>query len=123
VADTTVALGRRILAKPADAAGRGDAARAVGPQPPRLHGRGRGPGAAHRPGPERFARPGGRADRGRIAAYVRSGEPFGKAGAYGIQGRFAAWVQRIEGSYTGIMGLPLFETAALLGGAGFTHNR
>ncbi|MBL8314443.1 MAG: Maf family protein, partial [Rubrivivax sp.] len=57
-----------------------------------------------------------------IAAYVRSGEPFGKAGAYGIQGRFAAWVQRIEGSYTGIMGLPLFETAALLRGAGFTPN-
>jgi septum formation protein len=92
--------------------GSGDAARAVRPQPPRAHGRGRGPGAAHRPGGERFARPGGRAGRAEIAAYVRSGEPFGKAGAYGIQGRFAAWVQRIEGSYTGIMGLPLFETAA-----------
>ena len=57
-----------------------------------------------------------------IAAYIRSGEPFGKAGAYGIQGRFAAWVQRIEGSYTGIMGLPLFETAALLKGVGLALN-
>jgi septum formation protein len=45
---------------------------------------------------------------------VDSGEPRGKAGAYGIQGRAAAWISRIEGSYSGIMGLPLHETAALL---------
>jgi septum formation protein len=49
-----------------------------------------------------------------IAYYVASGEPFGKAGAYGIQGRAAAFIERIEGSYSGIMGLPLFETAQLL---------
>jgi len=49
-----------------------------------------------------------------IAAYVASGEPAGKAGAYGIQGRAAEFVARIAGSYSGIMGLPLFETAALL---------
>jgi septum formation protein len=49
-----------------------------------------------------------------LERYVASGEPFGKAGAYGIQGRAAAFVERIEGSYSGIMGLPLFETAALL---------
>lgn len=49
-----------------------------------------------------------------IARYVASGEPFGKAGAYGIQGRAAEFVARIAGSYSGIMGLPLFETAALL---------
>ncbi|TAM07713.1 MAG: septum formation inhibitor Maf [Paraburkholderia sp.] len=49
-----------------------------------------------------------------IARYVASGEPFGKAGAYGIQGRAAEFVERIDGSYSGIMGLPLFETAALL---------
>jgi septum formation protein len=49
-----------------------------------------------------------------IAAYIASGEPFGKAGAYGIQGRAAAFISHIEGSYTGIMGLPLFETAELL---------
>ena len=49
-----------------------------------------------------------------INAYIASGEPFGKAGAYGIQGRAAAFISRIEGSYSGIMGLPLYETAQLL---------
>jgi septum formation protein len=49
-----------------------------------------------------------------IARYVASGEPFDKAGAYGIQGRAAGFIRRIEGSYTGIMGLPLFETSDLL---------
>jgi septum formation protein len=53
-----------------------------------------------------------------IAAYVASGEPFGKAGAYAIQSAAAAWIEKIEGSYTGIMGLPLHETAALLEWAG-----
>ena len=43
----------------------------------------------------------------RIAAYVASGEPFDKAGAYAIQGRAGAFVERLEGSYTGVMGLPL----------------
>ena len=50
----------------------------------------------------------------RIAAYVQSGEPFDKAGAYGIQGRAGAFVERLEGSYSGVMGLPLYETANLL---------
>ncbi|KAF1019857.1 MAG: Maf-like protein YhdE [Paracidovorax wautersii] len=49
-----------------------------------------------------------------IEAYVASGEPMGKAGAYAIQGRAAAFIEHISGSYTGIMGLPLFETAQLL---------
>jgi septum formation protein len=49
-----------------------------------------------------------------IQRYIASGEPFGKAGAYAVQGRAAAFVQRIEGSYSGIMGLPLAETAELL---------
>jgi septum formation protein len=53
-------------------------------------------------------------DPERIAAYVQSGEPFDKAGGYAIQGRAAAFVERLEGSYTGVMGLPLFETANLL---------
>ena len=53
-------------------------------------------------------------DAAAIDAYVATGEPFGKAGAYGIQGRAAAFVSRIDGSYTGVMGLPLFETARLL---------
>jgi septum formation protein len=49
-----------------------------------------------------------------LKAYVASGEPMGKAGAYGVQGLAAAHISAIKGSYTGIMGLPLFETAALL---------
>ena len=49
-----------------------------------------------------------------IKSYIASGEPMGKAGAYGIQGRAAAHIEQIRGSYSGIMGLPLFETAALL---------
>ena len=49
-----------------------------------------------------------------IRRYAASGEPLGKAGAYGVQGRAAEFIQRINGSYSGIMGLPLFETAALL---------
>ena len=51
-----------------------------------------------------------------IEDYVASGEPFDKAGGYGIQGRAAAFARRIEGSYSGIMGLPLYETARLLRG-------
>ena len=53
-------------------------------------------------------------DEARIAAYVQSGETFDKAGAYGIQGRAGAFIERIEGSYSGVMGLPLYETAELL---------
>lgn len=49
-----------------------------------------------------------------IAEYIGTGEPFGKAGAYGIQGYAARFIQRIDGSYSGVMGLPLFETAELI---------
>ena len=49
-----------------------------------------------------------------IDAYVATGEPFDKAGAYGIQGHAATFIPEIRGSYTGIMGLPLYETAMLL---------
>lgn len=49
-----------------------------------------------------------------IRRYVASGEPLDKAGAYGIQGRAAVFIEEIKGSYTGIMGLPLYETALLL---------
>lgn len=55
-----------------------------------------------------------------IAAYWRSGEPCGKAGAYAIQGLGAVFVRDIRGSYTGVMGLPLFETAGLLARHGIT---
>lgn len=49
-----------------------------------------------------------------IMDYIASGEHRDKAGAYGIQGMAGAWVQRIDGSYTGVMGLPLYETLQLL---------
>jgi septum formation protein len=49
-----------------------------------------------------------------IEAYVAGGEPFGKAGAYAIQGRAAAFIEHLSGSYSCVMGLPLFETARLL---------
>jgi septum formation protein len=49
-----------------------------------------------------------------VQRYVSSGEAFGKAGAYGVQGMAAMFIQEISGSYSGIMGLPLFETAKLL---------
>jgi len=53
-------------------------------------------------------------DEATIATYVATGEPFGKAGAYAIQGRGATLIAHLEGSYSGVMGLPLFETARLL---------
>jgi septum formation protein len=53
-----------------------------------------------------------------IAAYVASGEPFGKAGAYAIQSALAGWIVEIAGSYSAIMGLPLYETHQLLRQAG-----
>ena len=49
-----------------------------------------------------------------IQTYVRLAEPYDKAGGYAIQGLAGAFIERIEGSYTGIMGLPVFETVALL---------
>ena len=54
-----------------------------------------------------------------ISAYIASGEPFDKAGGYGIQGRAAIFIEHLTGSYSGVMGLPLFETAELLKSAGF----
>jgi septum formation protein len=57
--------------------------------------------------------------RQQIQTYVASGEPMGKAGAYAVQGRAAAYIEHISGSYSGIMGLPMFETAQLLRAFGF----
>jgi septum formation protein len=115
-ADTTVVLGRRILGKPEDDA---DAARTLALLAGRTHRvltavavrRGRRSRLALSVSKVHF-KPLARAE---IAAYVAGGEPRGKAGAYAIQSAAAAWVQRIEGSYSGIMGLPLYETAQLLG--------
>ena len=114
-ADTTVALAGEILAKPAD---RADAERML-----RLLS-----GTRHRVltavaiGMEQRFEVAvseswvtfGALDDARIQAYAQSGEPHDKAGGYAIQGRAAAFVERLEGSYTGVMGLPLYETANLL---------
>lgn len=126
-ADTTVALGTRILGKPADT---DDAARTLSLLSGRTH---RVLTAVAVAGAREHT--GKRTMRGRLLVnvshvrfaplsaaeidrYVASGEPFGKAGAYAIQSAAAAWIERIEGSYTAIMGLPLHETATLLRQAG-----
>lgn len=54
-----------------------------------------------------------------IDRYIATGEPMGKAGSYAVQGRAATFISRISGSYSGIMGLPMFETAQLLSQLGF----
>ena len=56
--------------------------------------------------------------RREIEAYAATGEPLDKAGAYAIQGRAAAFVSDLRGSYSGVVGLPLYETAELLAAAG-----
>jgi septum formation protein len=53
-----------------------------------------------------------------VRRYAMTGEPLDKAGAYAIQGHAAAFIEKIEGSYSGVMGLPLYETAELLAGFG-----
>lgn len=119
-ADTTVAFGRTILGKPEDAQ---DAQRMLALLSGRTHRvltavalqHGRRRHAALSVSRVRFAA----VEKRRIAAYVASGEPDGKAGAYAIQGRAAAFVEHISGSHSGIMGLPMFETAQLLRQAGF----
>ena len=117
--DTTVAMGRVIYGKPDDAK---DAARMLGELS----------GATHRvltavavqAGRRRFdALSSSRVSfdaltPAQIRSYIASGEPLGKAGAYAIQGRVAMHIARIDGSYSGIMGLPLRETAQLLQAAG-----
>jgi septum formation protein len=61
-------------------------------------------------------------DAATIAAYVATGESFGKAGGYAIQGRAAAFVEHLSGSYSAVMGLPLFETATLLAQEGLRSS-
>ena len=62
-------------------------------------------------------------DDAAIERYVATGEPFGKAGAYAIQGRAAAFIAHLSGSYSGVMGLPLFETVGLLREVGAWADR
>lgn len=65
----------------------------------------------------------GELSEAQIAAYVATGEPMGKAGAYAIQGGGEAFIRHLSGSYSGVMGLPLFETARLLTEFGFDSTK
>jgi septum formation protein len=122
-ADTTVAMGRVIYGKPENAA---DAARMLAELSGKTHrvltsiALAYGVGGSKRlealsESKVTFAT----MTKAQIASYVASGEPLGKAGSYAVQGRAAGMIERISGSYTGIMGLPLFETVQLLRGMGF----
>jgi septum formation protein len=120
-ADTTVALGSRILGKPVDG---GDAQRMLELLSGATHEVLTAVAVQHDERRDavlsvsrvRFAT----MTAAQIAAYVETGEPLGKAGAYAVQGRAAGFIEHMEGSYSGIMGLPIYETAQLLRRAGFT---
>jgi septum formation protein len=114
-ADTEVVLDDEVFGKPADAE---DATAMLRRLSARTHavisvvwlvGRGREE-CASSISQVRFAA----LDEPTISTYVATGEPFGKAGAYAIQGRGAALIEHLQGSYSGVMGLPIFETARLL---------
>ena len=113
--DTTVALGRQILGKPRDAQDAADMLARLSGQTHRVL-----TAVAIQSGQRRVDALSDSRVRfaaltpADIAAYIASGEWEGKAGGYAIQGRAAAFVEHISGSYSGIMGLPLFETAASL---------
>ena len=114
-ADTTVALGRRILGKPADATEAHEMLAALSGRSHRVLtaialSSGQRTLAAMSVSHVKFAPLGAAV----ITDYIASGEPFGKAGAYAIQSQLAGWIAHIAGSYSAIMGLPLFETAQLL---------
>jgi len=119
-ADTTVALGRTIYGKPDDAA---DAVRMLGELSGHTHrvltavalGSARKREQALSDSRVTF----GAISATQLKAYAASQEPLGKAGAYAVQGRAAAFVSHISGSYSGIMGLPMYETAQLLRSFGF----
>lgn len=114
--DTTVAIGARILGKPADAAEARAMLRALSGRSHRvltavaLAAGVRRTLAALSVSTVRFAP----LDDALIDAYIASGQPFGKAGGYAIQSQLAGWIPEVRGSYSAIMGLPLFETAQLL---------
>ena len=114
-ADTTVCLGRVILGKPANEADAVRMLKLLAGQNHRVL-----TAVAVQKGAKRLSAVSESWVRfapmtpAQIKAYVATGEPMGKAGAYGVQGRAAAHIEQIRGSYSGIMGLPLFETATLL---------
>lgn len=120
-ADTVVACGRRVLPKPEDA----EAARAC---LDRLSGRRHlvyggvtlvSPDGAARSRLVRTVVTFKRLEPGEIADYLGSGEWRCKAGGYAIQGRAAAYIRFIRGSYSNVVGLPLYEVAQLLKGVGY----
>ncbi len=124
--DTTVALGKTILGKPDDAKHASQILSALSGQTHRVltsvamgsltkTGVVRKQAQALSVSNVRFAP----LTRSQIQSYVASGEPMGKAGAYAVQGRAAAYIEHLSGSYSGIMGLPMFETAQLLRAFGF----
>lgn len=120
-ADTVVACGRRILPKPADEA---DARRCLELLSGRRHRVHSGIALASPDGRLALRRVASRVGFKRlstdeIAAYLASGEWQGKAGGYAIQGRAAALIRFVSGSYSNVVGLPLFETAQLLAGRGY----
>lgn len=115
VADTTVAVGRRMLGKPAHPDEAVAMLRSLSGRTHRvLTAVAVSAGAQHHlvvsVSKVRFAE----LSNTSIQRYVDSGEPQGKAGAYAIQSRIAAWIEHIDGSYSGVMGLPLRETTQLL---------
>lgn len=110
-ADTTVALGNTILGKPRDAAHAAEILSALSGQAHRVLTAVVVDGHALVSTSHVVWRT---LSVDEIQRYVASGEPMGKAGAYAIQSRAAAWTIRMDGSYSGIMGLPLYETAELL---------
>ena len=120
-ADTVVAVGRRLLGKPDDAA---DARRMLQLLSGRAH-RVLTAVAAQAPGGRVAARLSEtrvrfkRLTEPELAAYLAIDEWAGKAGGYGVQGLAGAFVTALNGSYTGVVGLPLYETRALLTGLGF----
>ena len=119
-ADTTVALGRRILGKPADAGQAAAFLTALGGRRHQVI-----TAVALRLGDRVWERQSlsavkmKRLSDAELNAYLAGGEWQGKAGAYGIQGAAGAFIPWISGSFTGIVGLPLTETAALLQAAGY----
>ena len=119
-ADTTVALGRRILGKPADAAEAAAFLTALGGRRHQVI-----TALAVRRGDRMWTRESlsfvkmKRLSDAELNAYLAGGEWQGKAGAYAIQGAAGAFIPWISGSFTGIVGLPLAETAVLLQAAGY----
>ena len=113
--DTTVALGRSIYGKPQDDAHAQRILQALSGRTHRvITALALGLGGRHLEACSISQVSFSRMSESEICAYVASQEPQGKAGAYAVQGAAAAYISRISGSYSGIMGLPLFETAQLL---------